>query len=118
VIETTVVAASVMTATAAKPNFLTVMGASPFRRKTRNVQRWLFNRDSPDDSQTGANICAFPAFLQDRREGRFTSPYDGPDPVDAVRVWLSKGKLGKSLPVQPRPVGKITRGADHGRFGG
>ena len=23
------------------------------------------NRDSPDDSQTNANICAFPALLQD-----------------------------------------------------
>src|SRR4029077_9526873 len=26
------------------------------------------NRDSPDDSRTGVNIGAFPAFLQDRRK--------------------------------------------------
>ena len=28
------------------------------------------NRDSPDDSRTGVNIGAFPAFLQDRRKVR------------------------------------------------
>src|SRR5215813_12908685 len=27
-----------------------------------------FNRDSPDESQTGINVRAFPALLQDRRE--------------------------------------------------
>ena len=30
----------------------------------------VFNRDSPDDSRTGVNIGAFPAFLQDRRKVR------------------------------------------------
>jgi hypothetical protein len=27
-----------------------------------------FNRDSPDESQTGINVRVFPALLQDRRE--------------------------------------------------
>jgi len=34
------------------------------------LERGLFNRDSPDDSRTGVNIGAFPAFLQDRRKVR------------------------------------------------
>ena len=31
-------------------------------------QRSAFNRDSPDESQTGINVRVFPALLQDRRE--------------------------------------------------
>src|SRR6476659_9442855 len=36
------------------------------KRKSDNY----FDRDSPDDSRTGVNIGAFPAFLQDRRKVR------------------------------------------------
>ena len=39
--------------------------------KTQSVPRYQvngFNRDSPDESQTGINVRVFPALLQDRRE--------------------------------------------------
>src|SRR5262249_50714203 len=32
------------------------------------VHSACFNRDSPDESQTGINVRVFPAFLQDRRQ--------------------------------------------------
>jgi len=36
-----------------------------------------FSRDSPDDSQTGVNIRAFPAFPQDRREAQMATGTTG-----------------------------------------
>src|SRR5271166_462929 len=36
----------------------------------RVQQPRCINRDSPDDSRAEVNICAFPTFLQDRRELR------------------------------------------------
>jgi hypothetical protein len=43
-----------------------------------------FNRDSPDESQTGINVRVFPALLQDRREvltATSTSGNDSDSPV-------------------------------------
>ena len=37
----------------------------------------VINRDSPDESQTGINVRAFPALLQDRREVLTTNPHLG-----------------------------------------
>jgi hypothetical protein len=42
-----------------------------------NERQQPFNRHSPDDSRSGENIRAFPAFLQDRREAQTATGTSG-----------------------------------------
>jgi hypothetical protein len=47
-----------------------------------------FNRDSPDESQTGVNIRAFPAFPQDSREVRTATGASVPDQPGPVMAYV------------------------------
>jgi hypothetical protein len=53
----------------AEPGPRTCVPGPGLRALARNdVESIVLDRDCPDESQTGINVCVFPALLQDRRE--------------------------------------------------
>jgi hypothetical protein len=65
----------------------------------------VFDRDSPDDFQSGVNICALPSFPQGRRE--VWTPFS---PLGSSKWWPS-GRIGDLAWHSGAPVSSVVAGS-------
>ena len=76
------------------------------------IIRWV-SRDSPDEPRLGVNICAFPAFPQDRRAvSTVTSALGSSDGVRGADLAIFLGiwaHFGPLVAVERRTIERLTR---------